>query len=423
MRPASHDSYLRLLFEFPNYRRLYAARSISLLGDWFNLLALLTLLRETTENSGQIVGALFIVKLLPTFFMGPIAGVIADRFSRVRVMVYSDLTRFFLTLCYLAIPLLEHGHLWAIYGLTILHASASAFFEPARTAMLPSILPSHAIVRANALGAMTWSAIYALGAGLGGLVNQWLGWQITLALDASTFAVSAFIVARIDLPAQIKRVVSRTWLELLGFKDMLAGFVYMRQRRQILFCALIKSGWCLAGAIQLVLTLYGTHIYHFGGRPDLGMASLFVCRALGTAAGPLVARRICGEDPRKMTLAIIISFFASAAAYIAFAQVSHVYLAFAFVFIAHMGGSTIWVFSTVLLQWNVDNEFRGRVFASEIGMATLLISLSTWVIGGLHDRGLALTSLPLILGCILFFSGLMFAYWYRSLNAQPRPEP
>ncbi|MCB1043390.1 MAG: MFS transporter [Acidobacteria bacterium] len=402
----SDHSYWALLRDHSQYRRLYIARTVSLLGDWFNLLALLTLLRLTTDNTGSVVGGLFIMKLLPTFLLGPIAGVVADRYSRVKVMMWSDLARFFLTALYFTVPLLSGGHLIAIYLLTGLHAGASAFFEPARTATLPNLLPTHMIVRANALGAMTWSGIYALGAAIGGVVNEFAGWQMTLMIDASSFLFSAYMVGRIVVSQRKPQPDT----ESTG--KMAEAIEYMRREPKVLFTVLLKSGWCIAGAIQLVLTLYGTHVFNYGGKPDFGVAMLFVCRALGTAIGPIIGRRLTREEPRSMLRLVILSFFVSAGFYGLFGLAQTVWQAYACVFIAHMGGSIIWVFSTVLLQWRVEDRYRGRVFATELGLATLLISISTWTVGAINDSGFPLQRLPGMLGWLLLLSGVTFTLWH-----------
>ena len=86
--------YLSVLRDHRDFRYLYLARTVSLLGDWFNLLAVLALTREIHGASAQVVGWVLILKLLPIFLLGPIAGVVADRFSRKRIMIASDLGRF-----------------------------------------------------------------------------------------------------------------------------------------------------------------------------------------------------------------------------------------------------------------------------------------------------------------------------------------
>ena len=84
-------AYLDLLRSNTSYRRLFFARMISLLGDWFHLLAILALLRGIGHDSAAAFAGVIIVKSLATFLVLPVAGVWADRFSRLRLMIISDL--------------------------------------------------------------------------------------------------------------------------------------------------------------------------------------------------------------------------------------------------------------------------------------------------------------------------------------------
>ena len=79
---AGGSGYLQVFRECPDFRRLFAARTISLLGDWFSLIAIVALLRETVGSDSRALGGVLILRLLPFFLAGPVAGVVADRFSR-----------------------------------------------------------------------------------------------------------------------------------------------------------------------------------------------------------------------------------------------------------------------------------------------------------------------------------------------------
>ena len=148
----------------------------------------------------------------------------------------------------------------------------------------------------------------------------------------------------------------------------------------------IKVGWGLAGAITLFLTLFGERVYNFGGRPDLGVGVLYVARALGTGIGPLLARRfLTDESPQAMRRLIALAFLWPLVWYVGFSWLRHPAPAVVFVVIAHFGGATLWVYSTVLLQRMVPDQYLGRVMSTDLGLATLAISTSTWFYGILAD--------------------------------------
>jgi hypothetical protein len=113
---------------------------------------------------------------------------------------------------------------------------------------------------------------------------------------------------------------------------------------------------------------------------------LFTARGIGTAFGPFVARRWAGETRTQMQTAIGLAFLIGGVFYFAFGVSRSFTFALLFLALAHAGGSILWVFSTVLLQRATEDEFRGRVFAAELGLATLTMAASNYVVGELMDR-------------------------------------
>ncbi len=404
------DDFRRVLVECPEYRRIFLARYASLLGDWFNLLAVLALIRELGHDDARTIGVLIILKLLPSTIAGPAAGVVADRFPRRTVMIAADLARFVFVLAMFAAPLLGGSRgLALLFAATALQITAQAFSEPARLASVPNVVPPELLGAANALGAMTWSLMFTLGAGLGGVVTSLLGWRVALAIDAASYLVSVSMVLRLRLPPPPRRRPARGLLELTGVADVLEGLAYLGRHRQAAALLLAKTGWGLAGAITLLLTLYGERIYPLAGRPDVGIAVLYMARGLGTALGPVLTRRLVPEEPRPLRRAIAASFVLAALAYGAFAMLHQPVIAILLVVLAHVGGSTIWVFSTVLLQRLVPDRLRGRVFATELGLATLAISATTWLYGTAIDRGAGLRTMTGVLAVTLLGSAVLWA--------------
>ena len=417
--PEARPTYLQVLKDCPGFRLLFAARSISLLGDWFALIALIALLREVTGSDATALSGLLILKLLPIFLAGPLAGVVADRFSRKAIMVWSDLVRVVFVLALLAAPLVPHA-VGYTYTLVLLQVVASAFFEPARAAALPQLVPDRYLSAANALGAVMWSLMFAIGSTLGGLVTNWLGWRAALSIDAATYAVSALLVVRIALARRPQRASGPVgWKTWTGIRDFLAGLRFLGRRPDIASVVFIKTGWGIAGAITLFLTLFGERIYAIAGRPDLGVTVLFVARAIGTGIGPVLARRIVtDESPVATRRLIFISFLWPAVWYLAFAWVDHVVCGAIFVVLAHFGGSVLWVYSAVLLQRMTPDEYRGRVMSTDLGLATLTISASTWIWGMLAAPSDA--DLRFLMGVLAITLLLPAAVWFVASRTATR---
>src|SRR5678816_3140118 len=197
MAPRSTEvGYVDLLRRNRSFRQLWLGQVVSQMGDWFDTLALYTLILQLT-GSGRDVGLLLVARFVPSFFFGPISGVIADRFSRRRIMIISDILRAVVVLGFLFVR--RADQLWIIYFLTVLQLALSTFFEPAKTAIIPSIVSDRELVTANAISSVTWSAMLTIGAAIGGVVTGWFGTDVAFILDAVTYLLSAALIASVRL--------------------------------------------------------------------------------------------------------------------------------------------------------------------------------------------------------------------------------
>ena len=137
MRIPLVDSYITLVRHNRNYRLLWLSEVVSLTGDWFTLIASASLVAHLS-GSGLAIGGLFLARLLPPFVLGPLAGIIADRFDRRKILIASDLLRALVVLNFLFIR--SEQDVWLLYVVTIVQLSISAFFEPTRAALIPSLV-------------------------------------------------------------------------------------------------------------------------------------------------------------------------------------------------------------------------------------------------------------------------------------------
>src|SRR5579864_8891586 len=110
----SFASYVRLLRENRNFRRLWLAQIVSEIGDWFYTLAIYSLLLELTGRAGSVALAL-VLQVLPQTFAGPIAGVVNDRVSRKKVMIAADVARMVIVLAMLLVR--SRSTVWLVYPL------------------------------------------------------------------------------------------------------------------------------------------------------------------------------------------------------------------------------------------------------------------------------------------------------------------
>jgi MFS family permease len=382
--PERPVGYLEVLRSNRNFRQLWLGQVVSQLGDWFDTIALYTLLLNLT-GSGRAIGLLLVARFVPSFIVGPLSGVIADRFSRRAIMIISDIMRAVVVLGFLFVRRPEQ--VWLVYVLTILQLVFSTFFEPAKTAVIPSIVSGRELLAANAISSATWSVMLTLGAAFGGIVTDWLGTDAAFILDSATYIVSALLIASVRFSKRPARVKSKFKLsKALGITDTIEGMRYVRQRPRVLALMLVKPAWGMGGGILALLAVFGEKIFPIGRSPATGIGILYAARGIGTAIGPIAMRRFAGETRQRMQTAIGISFLIGGIFYIAFGSATNFALALIMLMTAHAGGSTLWVNSTVLLQRAVEDNFRGRVFAAEFALLTLAMAVSNYVTGELLDR-------------------------------------
>jgi predicted MFS family arabinose efflux permease len=438
--PGRTVGYIDVLRNNRDFRRLFMGGLVSQTGDWFNSVALFTLLLSLT-GSGEAVGYILIIKLVPSFFVGPLAGVVADRFNRKTVMIVSDIVRGLLVLGFLLVQRPEQ--VWIVYVLAAIEVAVSSFFDPAKSASIPNIVSREELIPANALSAASWSVTLALGAALGGVVTDAFGRNTAFVIDSISFFVSAAYISAVRLRSstsngrqgrlrsrQQERARRVSIADATGVTDLIEGARYLRSNPRVMALLLVKSGWGLGGGVLLLLTIYGKQIFPLGRDGAASIGLLYGARGLGALIGPVIAGAITSGAPRTMRQAISVAFFVSAAFYLLFAHSPVLWVALICVLGAHSGGSIQWVFSTTLLQMTVPDKFLGRVFALEMALLTLTMSVSTYVTGwGVDYPGLGARRMATVLGVAFAAPGvawLMLQRWLDRSEAiagvQPMPE-
>ena len=415
------NPYFALLRRNRNFRLLYIGQTISQLGDWFNAVAVYALLLDLT-GSATAVAWMMIVQYLPVALVSPLAGVTVDRVDRRRLMIATDLLRGCVILGLLIVRRIDQ--VWIAYTVMAFTVGASAFFEPARTATIPNITTEDELLPANALASATWSAMLAVGASLGGLVAAVLGRDVAFVVNAASFFASAIFISRTRYDSR-PAVRPRTggWLALTGVSDLVEGLRYLRRHGHVAALILVKAGWGLAGGVLLLLTIFGQRVFPMGGGAAAGIGILYGARGIGAALGPIALRWILGQQPRTLRRTIGPAFFIVGVFYVALAFAPTLPLAAACVLFAHFGGSILWVFSTVLLQLEVPDRLRGRVFAAELALVTLTTSASSyWTAYELDRAGWSPRTLAAALGLAFSVPGVVWLI-ISSRWREPTREP
>jgi len=158
-----------------------------------------------------------------------------------------------------------------------------------------------------------------------------------------------------------------------------------------------------------LLTIFGQRVFPLGAGSAAGIGVLYGARGVGAGLGPIALRWILGQEPRRLRRTIGPAYFMVGVFYVALAAAPTLWMAAVCVLFAHFGGSILWVFSTVLLQLEVPDRFRGRVFAAELALVTLMSSASSYWTGRQLDRaGWSPRALAFALGAMFCVPGVVW---------------
>ena len=424
-------AYIRLLRTNRNFRLLWFAQIISEQGDWLYAVAVYSLLLEYT-GSAKIVAFAFVLQVLPQFFVAPAVGVINDRISRKQVMIFADWSRAAIVLCML---LVRGPHLvWLLYTLLCLETILWALFEPGRSAVIPNITGESEVVLANTLSTTTWSVNFFMGFAVGGVLAAYFGRQTVFVLNSLSFVLSALIIGRMKFSEP--HAENRPPLKARDFADfspIREGIRYVWKDPRLRTTIFVKAGLGVMGANWVLLPIFGQRIFpvhRAGFNPSqagmLGMSLLMACRGVGAIIGPVLAGYWAGGIEKRMRVGILIGYLAGAAGYLMLGNAPGLAMACAGIMLAHAGGSTLWVFSSTLLQLQTEDRFRGRVFSAEWACSVVTMSLSSSAAGVLIDRNVPAASVASFTGLAVLIPA---AWWgfallrLRSFRHDADPKP
>ncbi|PAP76124.1 MFS transporter [Rubrivirga marina] len=384
-------------------RWLWGGTVVSLFGDWFNTLALYRLVLDLT-GSESALGGVFLTKLLPLALASPIAGVLADRLDRRKLMIGADVVRAALVLGFLFVR--DAEDLWLLYVLAAAQIAVSAAFTPARDAVLPLITKRGELLTANALLAATWSIMLAVGAAAGGPVVDAFGTDVVFWLDAGTYLVSAVFIAGIRLPAR-EVELDVGGVVRAGLRRIAEGWRYVRTRPPVRRIAGAKAAWGIGGGgLVFALALLGDQLFPSAGTTGIGV--LFAARGLGTGIGPILARTVF-RDARRWPAVLAGCIVVSGLGYLGVAAVADWrWLVVGFVVFAHAASGANWVLSTTLLQERSEDAYRGRVVATDWLLVTLVDSVTIVIASQLLEAGVGLVVLIAALGAVQVGTGLAY---------------
>jgi dTMP kinase len=351
------------------FRALWIALSLSSLGDWLSILALLALAPSVTHGSNlaktSSISAVWVVTLLPALLLGPLAGALADRLDRRMTMIVGDVIR---GLLFISIPLFPNL-LW-IFVAKFLAGIASQFWNPAASATIPNLVPKEKLERANQLSqlmtygtaplaAVLLAVLGYIATGLGHVIPAFHTNKVDLALyfnGASYFisAITVYFLRQIG-----KREHSSSISVPSTAKAIWEGWRFIRHTPVVRGLVIGMLGaFCAAG---VVIGLASSYIQYTLKGGSAGFSLVFAMILVGLAIGMGFGSRPFGDFSRRRLFGVTLT--ASAVPLAMIALVPNLAVVTVFVFLMGVISGTAYPTGFTIVGLEVDDDTRGRVFA------------------------------------------------------------
>ena len=408
--------YIEFFSSNAKYRRLWAASVISLLGEWFNTIALFLLILEYS-GSEFLLGILFSVRMILFGISQPINGLLADRLNRKSLMLWSNIAQIFLALTFLMVDGPED--MWWLIAVSGIMMLFHGVYATAERAAVPNIVDEEDLITANAIGSASWSTALCTGAMLGGIVvSQW-GTDAAFVIDSFTFLLSAIIL----IPLSIEQTVDKNMkgpIFRTAVKNIKIGWERIYSDKKLLRIVFAKTSWNLAGAglAGVFLVLAGSDISGYGAAFGFGL--FFFARGIGTGIGPLIARSVFKDRSKWPNMVgILVSLSGIFYFFVGLTIDYYLPLTVFLIICAHSASGGNWVLSTVLTQTWVEDEVRGRVFSMDMLLLGLSAGFSTTTAGYLveyHD--LTLKNGFISFSILMILCGIIFTLWRPDAHEQ-----
>jgi len=338
----------------PNYRLWASGAIVSNTGTWMQRIAQDWLvLTQLTDNSGVAVGIVTGLQFAPVLLLAPVAGVIADRFERRKVLITTQVTSGVLALILGLMVVTDIAQLWHVYVLATLLGIVAAIDAPARQAFVSELVPIEDLPNAVGLNSASFHGGRLIGPGIAGLLISWFGTGPVFLINAATFGAVVFSLTHMRTE-ELRKQPPRTG----GDKGAVrAGLSYVRHRPDlILILAIVGMVGTFGLNFQLTSALMARLEFDKGPGQYGILGSIMAIGSLGGAF--LAARR---EHPR-MRLVIGATLVFGVASIVA--ALMPTYWSFAIALIpVGLSSLTMMTAANATIQLSTAPEMRGRVMA------------------------------------------------------------
>lgn len=401
-----------------NFALLWSAGLISTIGDWALFVALPIYVYRVT-GSPLATSGIFVAEIVPALLLGSVAGVFVDRWDRKRTMVIANLVLTFVLLPLLAVQ--SARWIWIVYIVAFVQAVAVQFFTPAEGALLPAIVGQEHLVAANSLSSLSSNLARLLGPALGGATAALTGLPGVTLIDSVSFLIGAGMIALVSIPRRAAKIEEvdvadeaiASWKKV--WVEWLQGVALVRRERLIAITLVV---WALSGlgegVFGVMFVVWVKNVLG-GGALQLGwfmsaqaVGGLLGGLTIGYASKSLSPLRLVGVGSLVFGLLDIVLF-----TYPAFYR--QIWLGLVVIVLVGIPAVASGAGLTTLLQSNVEDSYRGRIFGMQGTTQALLMLIGTLLAGALGAIISPIIFLDVMQGGTYIVAGVLFMTLMRQV--------
>ncbi|WP_331377459.1 MFS transporter [Alkalihalophilus pseudofirmus] len=381
-----------------NYQFLFWAGMINGIGSRISQIAIFGLLYQLT-GSGMAIGLVLAIRMIPFLILAPLGGMLADRFSKKKLLFTVDLFRIPVVLSLLLVQ--DSSNVWLIYLITFVLASLEALYVPTRMSAIPFLVKQDRLIDINSLEQAMVGFVLVIGAASGGVIAYYFGLSTSFVLNGITFLLSALIIARLNISVvsnkeKAKASISMSSNQLWSSAALLTFF----------FIAVTMP---LANGIDNVLvSIYALEVFEMG---ELGVGILYAALGLG-----FIFSSMCSNLLKRSLLALTVLF-------IAFEGLGHLLLSIVpsfssaicvIISITFVGGLSNICIDTVMMKV-IPRRKQGTIFGLMQAISNTALGLSMASAGFLLEV-FTPRELSLLVGVAYIAFTILYSIQFSKLN-------
>lgn len=391
-------SYIEIL-KHPVIGRLSLIQLISYFGTWFSQVAIFSML--VSYGASEVTIALVATMgMLPSIILAPVIGIVIDRVPFKQLMMSLLIVEIVITIGFTFINSIDM--VWILMILIFIRSSSASMLFSAEMTLFPKIIKGDMLKKTNEIHSIIWSLCYAFGMAVGGLATYYMGFDTAFLIDATLYSLAIFILLGLNLSLKEEIIDIKSNYEMLK-----EGFVYLIGHKKIIHLIVLHATLGFT-TFDALVTLLADFEYKEIIAVPLAIGIINGTRALALMVGPLFISNFVNKNNLHYL------FVLQGMAIILWAYLEgDFYISLIGVFVTGVFTTTIWSYTYLLIQEEIEPKYMGRIISYNDMFFMLFSVVVSLFIGYASKWGVSLKDITITLG-VGFILTSFYYYWFKS---------